>query len=56
MATDDDRPSNVIPFSREIYGAIGEELRKMYAAFLNEELPDSYAPYLQRLDELTRDK
>jgi hypothetical protein len=55
MKDGDNKPAgNVIPFANAIQGAIGEELRKMYAELVREKLPDDISALLKQFEELSK--
>jgi hypothetical protein len=55
--SDDKQPDNVIPFIHAIQGAIAEELRKMYAGLVREQLPEDISALAQHLAaELAKEK
>jgi hypothetical protein len=53
---DDDPPNNVIPFGHVVPYAIAEQLRLMYAAFVEEELPAGILALMQQFKERTKEQ
>lgn len=53
---DDDPPNNVIPFGHVVPYAIAEQLRQMYAAFVEEELPPGILALMQQFEDQTKEE
>jgi len=47
---DGERPHNVVRLGSEAMGAIAEELRRMYAAYLRQEPPERIARLMHRIE------
>jgi hypothetical protein len=43
-------PSNVVRLGSEAMGAIGEELRRMYASYLRDPPPDRLAELMRKIE------
>jgi hypothetical protein len=55
MNEGDNKPAGkVIPFTKAIQGAIAEELRRMYAGFVREKLPEDLSTLLQQFEDLPK--